>query len=165
MSPAEVARTLRLRLSAELREDLSAIERRGESVVALGRATSSEPAEVARLRALALAFELERFYTAVESTLERAILGLDGQLPKGERWHAELLRAAAVALPDLRPALLSKASAGALRDLLAFRHFARHAYDVEPEPARLAELAIQVETLVPELRRGLEELFEQLERP
>src|SRR5690606_41752785 len=44
------------------------------------------------------------------------------------------------ALPiSLRPALLPAGAENDFRELLGFRHLARHAYDVEPEPARMIE--------------------------
>ena len=106
---------------------------------------------VAHLRTLALAFEIERFYTAVEATLVRVLDGLDGEAPRGAHWHTELLRAASVPLPGLRPELISPGVAGSLRDLLGFRHFARHAYDAEPNPVRIDELAATIAPLVADL--------------
>jgi hypothetical protein len=88
------------------------------------------------MRALALAFEIERWYSAAEATLARIVRTIDGDVPAGPTWHAELLRAASVAIDDLRPAIVSKDAATELRELLKFRHFARHGYDREPEPSR-----------------------------
>jgi hypothetical protein len=96
------------------------------------------------MRALALAFEIERWYSAAEATLERIVRTIDGDVPAGPTWHAELLRAASVAIEDLRPAVVSRPVAAELRELLKFRHFARHGYDREPEPARMAEQAARV---------------------
>ncbi|HEY6461869.1 MAG TPA: hypothetical protein VIY73_17005 [Polyangiaceae bacterium] len=97
------------------------------------------------MRALALAFEIERWYSAAEAMLERIVRAIDGDVPAGPTWHAELLRAASVAIDELRPAIVSREAAGELRELLKFRHFARHGYDRDPEPARMAEHAARVE--------------------
>ena len=162
MSPAEVSRALRLRLAGELRVDLGAIERRAEAVrrlLALDDASDREP----YVRTLALAFEIERFYTSVEATLERMLDGLDGSSPRGAHWHSELLRAASVQLAGLRPELISAAAASSLRDLLGFRHFARHAYDAEPNGARVDELAASVAAIAADLARTLGAVVTHLE--
>ena len=72
------------------------------------RRVLEEPSEeassrVAHLRTLALAFETERFYTAVEATLVRVLDELDGEAPRGARWHTDLLRAASVPVPGCGP--------------------------------------------------------------
>ena len=46
----------------------------------------------------------------------------------------------ALDVEGVRPAVLSGATAGALRRLLGFRHFFRHAYAVDLDGARLEEL-------------------------
>jgi hypothetical protein len=163
MAPHEVSRALRVRLAAELRLDLASVERRAVAVSELAAAPLQEDEAIAHMRRLALAFELERFYTAVETSLERAIQALDGAVPRGAHWHAELLHAASVAVPGFRPALLTAEAASALRELLSFRHFARHSYDAEPDAKRLVELAAQVAVVVSAWRVSMPALFAELE--
>lgn len=142
MSPAEIAQAVRARLAAELADDLAALDRLAASVNKLRAPTASEDAEW--MRARALAFEVERYYTAVEATLVRILRTLDGDVPGGDRWHQEVLRASSVAVAGLRPALLERASADELRELLKFRHLARHGYDTEPVLERMMEHAARV---------------------
>lgn len=165
MSPAEVSRALRLRLAGELRVDLDAIERRAAAVHELlfDAADAGDTTKVAHLRTLALAFELERFYTAVEATLERLLQGLDGDAPRGASWHTELLRASCVPLPGLRPQLISATAANGLRDLLGFRHFARHAYDADPSPPRIDALASAIAPLATDVATSLAAIVAMLE--
>jgi len=163
MAPHEVSRALRVRLAAELRLDLASVERRAGAVAELVAAPSQEEAAIAHMRSLALAFELERFYTAVENSLERAIQALDGAVPRGSHWHTELLHAASVAVPGFRPALLTPEAACALRELLSFRHFARHSYDAEPDVKRLVDLAAQVAAVASAWRASMPLLFAELE--
>jgi hypothetical protein len=163
MAPLDVARALRVRLAAELRLDLASVERRALAVSKLAASPLQEEEAIAHMRSLALAFELERFYTAVETALERAIQGLDGAVPRGAHWHAELLHSASVAVPGFRPALLTAESAAALRELLGFRHFARHSYDAEPDSKRLVELAAQVAIVASAWRVSMPALFAELE--
>lgn len=54
-------------------------------------------------------------------------------------------------VPGVRPAVIGAATLAGLRDLLAFRHFFRHAYSVALDAARLAVLrqrVIEVRPLV-----------------
>lgn len=143
MSPREVAAAVRLRLAAELRDDADMIGRLAAAVRAL-----REPAADARddwMRALALAFEVERFYTAVEATLTRLLRSLDGDVPEGPTSHQELLRASSVPIEGGRPALLGRDVLVELRELLKFRHLARHGYEAEPDLARMIDHGARVE--------------------
>jgi len=84
------------------------------------------------------AFLVHAWYTALESFFERVATEVEADLPKGESGHRELLVQMALALPDLRPAVLPAALKRELGKLLAFRHFFRHASavveELEPEP-------------------------------
>ncbi len=108
-----------------------------ERVAALHSRLASQPGDW--VVAAAMAFEIERWYTAVESLLVRILRTLEGDVPTGPAHHRELLRVASLAVEPLRPALVPPAAESDLRELLGFRHFARQAYDVEPEPARMLE--------------------------
>lgn len=87
------------------------------------------------------ALTLHNFYTALESAFERIARTLDGDVPTGPASHRALLDGMALALPTIRPAVLSLATQGPLGEFLGFRHFVRHAYAVAWRPERLAELA------------------------
>jgi hypothetical protein len=84
------------------------------------------------------AFLVHGWYTALESFFERVATEVDGDLPKGESWHRELLTQMSLAIPELRPAVVPAALKRELGKLLAFRHFFRHASavveELEPEP-------------------------------
>lgn len=69
---------------------------------------------------------------------------------------------ASLAVEPLRPALLPADAEGDFRELLGFRHFARHAYDVEPEPARMLEHADRVARLEVALAVSMTELVVRL---
>ena len=66
-------------------------------------------------------------------------------------------------LAGLRPELISAAAASSLRDLLGFRHFARHAYDAEPNGARVDELAASVAAIAADLAHTLGAVVTHLE--
>lgn len=139
MSPAEVARSLRLRLAAELVGDRQTLERLLQDVRAFATALNDPSAERARIHALA--FAIERWYTAAETILERSLKTVDGHVPSGQGWHHELLRASAVPIDGGRPALLSAELFAELREVLKFRHFARHGYSEELEWGKVDEHA------------------------
>lgn len=83
---------------------------------------------------------LHHAYGAIENAMARTRRAMEGDALSGARWHEELLSAMALDLAPVRPAILSKDSLTALRTLLGFRHFFRHAYAVALDPARLGEL-------------------------
>jgi hypothetical protein len=87
-----------------------------------------------------VALALHHAYTGIEAILLRVARALEGEEPSGPDWHKELLEEMALNLPDVRPAILSAETIAALRLLLAFRHFFRHAYTTELSPARLSDV-------------------------
>lgn len=76
-----------------------------------------------------------------------------GTEPSGANWHRSLLESMAMEVPGIRPAIVSVPSLPALRDLLAFRHFFRHAYSVPLDAARLAHLAQRARSVVAALQQ------------
>jgi hypothetical protein len=153
VSPAETARTVRLRLAAELADDRRVLDRLAASADALRAPAADERGEW--MRALALAFETERYYTAVEALLQRVLRTVDGDVPSGPGWHQDLLRAAAVDIAGVRPALVTPAIVAELRELLKFRHLARHGYEVEPSLPRMVEHAQRIVRVHPALTGAL----------
>lgn len=158
MSPAEIARAVRLRVAAELADDRAALDVLADGVARL-LTPAADPTDD-WMRALALAFQIERHYTAAEAMITRVLRQLDGDVPGGSTSHLEILRAASVALDGGRPAILSPAAFAELRELLKFRHLARHGYEVEPDLAKLTELAARVGRL----RAPLDESLDALDR-
>ena len=137
MSPTEIATAVRWRLASDIETELASQARVATRIAALRSRLASEPDDW--IVASAMAFEIERWYTAVESLFRRILQTLEGDVPTGPTLHRELVRVASLAVEPLRPALLPPAAESDFRELLGFRHVARHAYDVEPEPARMLE--------------------------
>lgn len=142
MSPGEVASAVRWRLAAEIETDLGSLTGVAARVAVLRDRLVAAPGDW--VVAAAMAFEIERWYTAVEGLFERILRTLEGEVPEGASRHRELLRLAVVAVEPLRPALLPLSVQGDARELLGFRHLARHAYDVEPDPERMRAHADRV---------------------
>jgi hypothetical protein len=76
----------------------------------------------------------------------------------GLDFHKALLDAAALSIEGVRPPLLSPATVTALHDLRAFRHFVRHAYAVDLDAGRLADLQRRAAVLRPALTADLDRL-------
>jgi hypothetical protein len=108
------------RLRAEIAFDRAALERR---VQELGGLVLGDDADAAVCAQAAVA--LHHAYGSVESILLRVARHVDGDVPSGGDWHQELLHAMGLAIEGIRPAVLSRESVSALRELLSFRHFFR----------------------------------------
>ena len=74
----------------------------------------------------------------------------------GEAWHAELLRQMMLAVPKVRPAVLSQESGDWLDEYRKFRHRVRNIYATNLVPDRMKAL---VEDLPARWRRVRQELI------
>lgn len=101
-------------------------------------------ARASRADAALVALSIDHAYQAFETVLTRLerSLGLPGR--SGETWHAEILADAGVPIAGLRPAVYPPAAAAGWHDARRFRHFLRHAYAVELDPAKLTEVATKL---------------------
>jgi len=137
-----------LRLVAEIRADRAAAEHQRD--VLRGAMAGAEWTDGdARLAVAALA--LHHYYSALESAFERIAVAFEGTPNRSDRWHQDLLHQLELDVDGVRPRLLSPETATLLRELLSFRHFLRHAYAVDMDPARLrrvADDALRVDPLV-----------------
>jgi hypothetical protein len=125
--------------AADLAMRAETLERRG------GR---MEP-DVRRDREIAVGSMLHNCYGAIEAALERLIVAVDGSLPSGRDYHAEVIRRAATPVPDVRPAMISDALAADLQRLRQFRHVFRYAstgydYDRAAENVPVAVRAVDL---------------------
>ncbi|MGE0143452.1 MAG: hypothetical protein AB7I19_10300 [Planctomycetota bacterium] len=142
-------------LRVEVRSDYAAFVARVEELgsLALGP-TTDDPGVLARA-----AVALHHAYGTIEAALAR-IAKVFQTDPSGANWHRSLLDTMAMEVPGIRPAIVSTAALPALRELLAFRHFFRHAYAVPLDAARLTALARHAA----EVRALLQSDFERLDR-
>lgn len=123
------------RLRAEIKFDRAALRKRLDELETIALDANASAATGAQA-----AVALHHAYGAVESILERIARSIDGDLPMGPDWHQALLHTMGLEIDGVRPAVLSRESVAGLRQILSFRHFFRHAYAVELDPARLADL-------------------------
>lgn len=113
---------------------------------------------------LAIGKHLHDAYCAAEQAIERLIVTIDGELPRGSRFHQDLIDRAARPVEPLRSAMISPVTATELSALLRFRHVFRHAYgafDFRLASPNVAVAARAMPRLVAELadfarRQGIE---------
>ncbi|MEA3210448.1 MAG: hypothetical protein QOE70_3505 [Chthoniobacter sp.] len=122
-------------LAAILRSDLSALDRLSGFVDRF--ASGIETASPNDDRMWAAAMVLHHLYIALEHSFERIARTCDGFVAEQPRWHRDLASRMFLDLPGGRPAVLSPELRTTLDELLAFRHFVRHAYDVALEPKQI----------------------------
>ncbi len=133
------------RLLVEVDEDRRGLAKRMADAHEAKRRMGAQPSDAGALALAAVA--LHGWYTGVETIFERIARELDGDVPRGDRWHRELLAQMAAEIPGTRPAVVDISLVTDLAALLAFRHFFRHAYAVTFDPGHLEnELARLVRT-------------------
>ena len=72
----------------------------------------------------------------LERVLHHIAAMVDGSVPAGREWHRDLLRQMGIALPQVRPEVLSAGTIKALDEYLRFRHVVRNVYAFEFDPER-----------------------------
>lgn len=75
-----------------------------------------------------VALNLHGLYSGLERIFEVIALNVDGSKPEGENWHQELLRQMSTEILEMRPAVISESSYGALNEYRGFRHVVRNIY-------------------------------------
>lgn len=112
------------------------------------------PAGLLPDRQVAIGKHLHDAYSAAEQALERLVVELDGELPRGRRFHQDLIERAARPLEGVRPAMIAEETARDLRALLRFRHAFRHVYDAFEYRLAAPNVALAA-TALPRLRADL----------
>ena len=83
---------------------------------------------------------LHDFYNSVERIFVRIARELNGGVPRGEQWHRDLIDDMALAIPQVRPAVIDRDLANVLAEYLRFRHVFRNVYGGVLDPDRMAAL-------------------------
>lgn len=141
------------RLRAEIRSDREAVGRWLDQLATIDFQPDADRAALAQA-----AWALHHAYSGIEAILERTMRTIEGSLPDAADFHKAVLDAAALTIEGVRPGLLQPATVAALHDLRAFRHFVRHAYAVELDAGRLADLQRRAQSLRPALEADLDRL-------
>ena len=102
---------------------------------------------------------LHAFYTGIENIFKRIEVEFGEDLPRGDAWHRDLLRA--MTRPGRnRPLAISTALEETLRDYLGFRHVFRQAYTFQLKWARMSRLVLACEGTLRRLGGGLDAFLE-----
>lgn len=142
------------RLLAEIRADRKGLAARLKDAGEAQRRLSGDPNDPGAQAMAGVA--LHAWYTGFEAILERVARELDGSVPSGDRWHRDLLYQGSAEVPGVRQAVFDPADVHELTQLLAFRHFFRHAYAVEFDPARLRTELTRLGSLGPRVELTLD---------
>jgi hypothetical protein len=105
---------------------------------------------------------LHNVYNGVENCLSRLAHGIDESVPSGIESHRLLIDQMSVAIPSLRPAVLSQELAVRLDEYRRFRHAFRHMYFFDLDWARLGPLVTAVPALVGDFERTIDDLLSTL---
>lgn len=112
--------------------------------------------------AVVVADALTRYYTASETIFFRIARFFENNIG-GDRWHAELLDRMLVAIPNVRPSVLSEKTYGAVRELMRFRHFSRYYVELDYDWDRLDFLLIKYNQAKAGLKPELKEFCQTME--
>lgn len=89
------------------------------------------------------AFHVGQIYTGFENVFKNIAKTFENNI-EDDRWHKSLLERMTLEIEGIRPALLSEESFGCLNELMAFRHFFRHAYEMEIDKEKFKIVADRV---------------------
>ena len=110
------------------------------------------------------ALNLHDFYSGLERIFRHIATDVDRSLSLGLDWHRDLLRQMSMALPQIRPEVLSTHTSNALDEYLRFRHVVRNIYAFTFDGERIARLIAQVRPLFTAVRIELLAFSEFLEQ-
>ena len=147
----------------EIDADFSAAEGHFARAVALFEEGGFQEPGLTGYRAqMAFLHAMQSAHTSLESGLVRILEMVGEEPPSGERWHADLIRRAAMDRPGIRPPILRPDLVRAADETRRFRNVATRAYDSfeaaaatgAVEAARV--LAREVKTSLAALRSALD---------
>lgn len=141
-------------LAAEIREDMAAAEDLTTRINGVLVSPAGETAPTWEVK-MGLALALNNLYSAWEQAFERILAVYDRTTPSGSDWHRELVRRLGIALPSIRPAVLTTATASDLDEFRGFRHVVRHSYAVQLNWDRLKGLASRAPGVLAKLHAEL----------
>jgi hypothetical protein len=140
-------------LLADIERECAQLKALVEELRQMGRLTGS----ASRVEVRAAAGILHDFYTGAERLFARVAAALDGEVPKGEGWHQQLLGRMATPVEAVRPAVIDESLRRDLMEYLRFRHLFRNLYGFELETKRVVELAAKLPGRWQRLRNAVDQ--------
>jgi len=111
-----------------------------------------------------VAFNLHSFYSGIERIFELIAEEIDKEVPKGQRWHKDLLDQMSFELPEIRPAIISKKTKEELIEFLSFHHLVRAIYTFEINSKRLERLVSRIQETFNDFKNDLDYFLLFLEK-
>ncbi|OIO73903.1 MAG: hypothetical protein AUJ85_06890 [Elusimicrobia bacterium CG1_02_37_114] len=109
----------------------------------------------------AIAAVLHSFYNGVENIFLSIAKGLDEDVPKGSKWHRDLLVQMTQQIPR-RSHVISEKTAQELAEYLGFRHFYRHSYSFFLKWDDVEKLVTPLKNVWTQLKRELNLFIDSL---
>lgn len=132
-------------LASQIQFEIEQIDRLFSSYADL-LARCLEPPVPSLIELTAMASVLHSFYNGLENAFLSIAKELDDSVPRGPRWHRDLLAQMAQATPKRKP-VISTTTRQRLTDYLGFRHFYRHAYAFFVDWNELEKLVIPLQAV------------------
>lgn len=144
------------KLIDEIKIEVENLERLNREMKDLLERIKDEPTFI-EIRATASI--LHDFYSCIEKIFEKIALSIDNNLPKGEKWHIELLMQMAKPFTNVRGYVISKDLFEKLKRYLDFRHLFRHIYGFELRWNSIKSLSQEMESVLERFKREMEVFF------
>ncbi len=141
-------------VAGRIRQELASLEQvvgRAERAVAAARQRPQEQ----DLYLDSAALNLHDFYVGLERIFRHVAATVDQSVPSGPEWHRELLRQMNLALPQVRPQVISEETTRAIDEYLRFRHVVQNVYAFEFDPERIAHLVQRLRSSFEQARAEL----------
>lgn len=142
-------------LKSEIEKELQELERLCSEMGSVLRCSEPTFIEVRAAGSI-----LHDFYCAAEKVFKKIASRIDRDIPSGEDWHLQLLERMTLALPGLRPAVISEEMRERLSEYLRFRHLFRNIYGFELRWRRIEELGHEMREVLVALRQDIERFFD-----
>ena len=105
------------------------------------------------------------FYNCCERVFRRIGAEINGTSYRGDAWHKELLFRMTMAVPNVRPRVISEDLAADLDEYLSFRHLFRNIYGFELRGERVPRLGTGLEPVARRFEEEIEMLLNALNAP
>ena len=103
------------------------------------------------------------FYNCCERVFRRIGAEINGASYGGDAWHKELLFRMTVALPEIRPRVISDDLAADLDEFLSFRHVFRNIYGFELKGDRVTRLGSRLDGVARRFETEIEAFLASLD--
>ncbi|WP_143311841.1 MULTISPECIES: hypothetical protein [Carboxydocella] len=90
---------------------------------------------------------------------------IDESLPQGRNWHRDLAEQMCLAIPETRPALISKELGEKLAEYRSFRHIIHHTYGFQLVWSRMEPLVNELPEVYQEAKKQINAFIQYFSKP